>query len=274
MDTLKSSETTLVNRSDINFNPKNIKEHDDAAIRKQLKNFKRIGVLGGIVWNERTGNLIDGQRRLMALDKFNNYNPDDPSTDYSIKVEVVDFDDKTEKEQMVFMAAANTKPDFKLLASVIDDVDYDNIGISMDEYKEVLSLRDVDVEIPTIQEPIFKEEHREQKGTDVTQSEEREEHSVQEKGTDGTQHTEEKEQKGTEEQTEQKKKELVQVMSETPMLSNNDEPIRPIGEKPKQVLTGVIRFADEEEKERFCTMFSIFGDNVFINASDILERIL
>ena len=37
--------------------------------RKNLKaNLKRVGLLGGIVWNEVTGNLVSGHQRISVID--------------------------------------------------------------------------------------------------------------------------------------------------------------------------------------------------------------
>ena len=115
---IKNSETIIIKRSQINLNPINPKRHTDRAVKLQEKNLKKVGFLGGIVWNRNTGNLIDGHRRIMAMDLYYKY---DGANDYDVKVESVELDDKTEKEQLTYMAVGNTKPDIDLIAKYIGD---------------------------------------------------------------------------------------------------------------------------------------------------------
>ena len=123
MKELKQSETRVIKRSQINLNPINPKRHSDEKVKLQKKNLQKIGFLGGIVWNEKSGNLIDGHRRIKAMDLHYKYNGT-PGTDYDVKVEVVNLDDKAEKEQLTYMAVGNTKPDIDLIAGYISDIDY------------------------------------------------------------------------------------------------------------------------------------------------------
>ena len=125
---IKNSETKIIKRSQINLNPINPKRHTDRAVKLQEKNLKKVGFLGGIVWNRNTGNLIDGHRRIMAMDLYYKY---DGANDYDVKVESVELDDKTEKEQLTYMAVGNTKPDIDLIAKYIGDIDpikYQDLG--------------------------------------------------------------------------------------------------------------------------------------------------
>lgn len=137
---MKQSETKIIRRSQINLNPYNPKRHTDEQIKLQRKNLKKVGFLGGIVWNETTGNLVDGHRRIKALDIINKYDGT-PATDYEVKVEAVQMDDKTEKEQMLYMAVGNSKADYNLIAPIVDEIDYSNVGLSEAEYNEILKLR-------------------------------------------------------------------------------------------------------------------------------------
>ena len=133
----KGSETAIIKRSELNFNPSNIKRHEEKAVKQQVKNIRRVGLLGGIVVNKTTGNLIDGHRRIQALDIINKY---DGTNDYDIKVELVEFDEKTEKEQMTYMAVGNSKADYNLIAPFIDDIDYSNAGIDESDYQRIREL--------------------------------------------------------------------------------------------------------------------------------------
>ena len=148
---LQQSETRTIKRSAINLNPYNPKRHSDDEINRQLKNFRKVGYLGGIVWNEATGNLVDGHRRVFAQDIFYKYGQDGEN-DYDLKVEVCNLDEKTEKEQLTFMSMANGKPDFQLIADYIGDIDFANAGLSEAEYKAILEFvpSESDIELPPI----------------------------------------------------------------------------------------------------------------------------
>jgi hypothetical protein len=143
MKEIKQSETRVIRRSRINLNPVNPKRHSDDKVKLQKKNLQKIGFLGGIVWNERTSNLIDGHRRIKAMDLHYKYDGT-PGTDYSIKVEVVNLDDKTEKEQLTYMAVGNTKPDIDLIANYISDIDYLDVGLDASELNDILSIAGVE----------------------------------------------------------------------------------------------------------------------------------
>lgn len=147
---IKQSETREISRLQINLNPINPKRHSDEKIKLQKKNLQKVGFCGGIVWNERSGNLIDGHRRVKAMDIIYGYDGT-PATDYKIKVEVVNFDDKTEKEQLTYMAVGNTKYDLDLISEYITDIDVDNLGLSESELSDILSMTssvEVEVESP------------------------------------------------------------------------------------------------------------------------------
>ena len=152
---LKQSETRNIRRSEINLNPVNPKRHTDEAVKLQKKNLQKVGFLGGIVWNERTGNLIDGHRRVMAMDLHYKYDGT-PETDYSLKVEVVSLDEKQEKQQLTYMAVGNTKADIDLIARYAPDIDLSNVGLGADELASITSLIGAaDLDIPDIGAELF-----------------------------------------------------------------------------------------------------------------------
>lgn len=139
---VKQSITTIVKRSQIKFAPYNPKNHTKQSIDLIKKNLKNVAFLGGIVWNDETGNLIDGHKRLMALDLINKY---DESNDYDIKVEKITLDPKTEKEQNVFQTRSRTDFDEELMRVLLQDIDYKNAGL--DEF----DLNYYGVSIPEIE---------------------------------------------------------------------------------------------------------------------------
>ena len=126
-------------RSQITLNPYNPKRHSDRQVSEQKKNLQRVGYLGGVTWNETTGNLVDGHRRIKAMDLLNKYDGT-PATDYPVKVEKVAFDDKQEKEQMTFMALGNTKADYGMIAEYLPDIDYTLAGIDDYDLSQIRSF--------------------------------------------------------------------------------------------------------------------------------------
>lgn len=128
----KKSETVTINRTQINFAPYNPKKHTKDKIEQIRKNFKRVGFLGGIIWNENTGNLIDGHKRVSVLDIIHKYNGT-KDTDYKIKVEKIFLDEKTEKEQNIFQTESRTELDIELMQSLIPEIDYQNAGLNLED---------------------------------------------------------------------------------------------------------------------------------------------
>lgn len=152
---LKQSETRNIKRSEINLNPVNPKRHTEDAVKLQKKNLQKVGFLGGIVWNERTGNLIDGHRRVKAMDLYYKYDGTH-ETDYTLKVEAVSLDEKQEKEQLTYMAVGNTKADIDLIARYAPDIDLSDVGLGADDLAAIGSLvGTADLDIPDIGTELF-----------------------------------------------------------------------------------------------------------------------
>lgn len=145
---IKQSESREMQRSQINFanyNPRKM----PAEARKKLKaNIKRVGILGGIVWNEVTGNLVSGHQRLSVIDEVNKFNSETNENDYSIRVEVVQMDEKTEKEQNIFMNNRNVQGDFDsdMLRGMLDGIDYNLAGLN-DFDLNMLGIGEMDLNI-------------------------------------------------------------------------------------------------------------------------------
>lgn len=72
-----------------------------------------------LVWNKTTGNLISGHQRLKILDKL------EKGKDYLLTVAQVEMDEKTEKEQNIFMNnnRAQGYYDIELLKNIVPDID-------------------------------------------------------------------------------------------------------------------------------------------------------
>lgn len=143
-------ETRTVKRSVIKlavYNPRTISEE----ARKKLKaNLKRVGMLGGIVWNEDTRNLVSGHQRISVMDEVNKYDPMSKENDYEIKVEVVHMTEKQEKEQNLFMNNRSVQGEFdnEMLKELLSDIDFDSAGF--DEFDlealglDITSMKDVE----------------------------------------------------------------------------------------------------------------------------------
>lgn len=92
-----------------------------AARRKLSHLIKKHGLVGGIVWNQRTGVLVGGHQRLSVIDDLEHAAGRD---DYSITVDVVDIDPIEERELNVALnnQEAQGQFDFELLANVVGEV--------------------------------------------------------------------------------------------------------------------------------------------------------
>lgn len=127
------------------YNPRKISE----KARKQLKaNLKRVGLMGGIVWNESSGNLVSGHQKVGIMDEVNRYDPETHKNDYKIRVEVVHLTEKEEKEQNLFMnnRAVQGEFDDDLLIKMLGDIEYQNAGFD-DFDMEMLGIVDIPEEI-------------------------------------------------------------------------------------------------------------------------------
>lgn len=127
---IKQSETVIIKRSKVNFAAYNPRKKDKNVIEKLKKNFKKVGFMGGVAWNPVTGNLIGGHKRVETLDLIYGYDGT-PETDYDIKVESIELDEKTEKEQNIFLnnKRAQGETDFILMAEMIKDIDIEAAAI-------------------------------------------------------------------------------------------------------------------------------------------------
>lgn len=258
MKKIEQSETRTIKRSEIVLNPFNPKVHSEVEVKRQLANFKSKGNLGGIVWNERSGRLISGHKRTLALDMYYKYDGT-AEKDYDIKVEVADYDDKEEKEQMVFMSGINdTAPDYNLIANIIDDIDYKESGISEEDYNAISQLKEVtDRDLETFGEIDFMEEEflpkpkKEEKREPVFELP----------------------------RTEKTSEEILQEHEEKPKMSKEEVKERKRNcEKTNDAYMDkveryiILNFADQEEKLMFCEALGLqCKDNMVVSGKEILE---
>lgn len=127
-----TSEIVELKRSQIHFasyNPRKITHEGKAALKRSLK---RYGVLGGIVVNKRTNNtLVGGHQKVAILDEIFKY----PENDYTLRVELVDVDEKKEKEANLVLNNQNVggEWDYDALREIIPDIDYKDAGFTEED---------------------------------------------------------------------------------------------------------------------------------------------
>lgn len=124
-----TSETHTLLRSQIHpssYNPRVISEEGRKALKRSIKLY---GVVGGIVVNKQTGyTIVGGHQKVNILDEINHF----PEKDYELKVEVIDVDEKREKELNITLNNPNVSGDWDAdkLASLIPEIDYKAAGLT------------------------------------------------------------------------------------------------------------------------------------------------
>ena len=128
-------EIKKIHRSEVKNAPYNPRKIKPSAKKKLENNLKSIGLLSPIVWNKRTGNIVSGHRRLEASDRINK------TKDYIVTVSAVDLDEKTEKEQNVFMNNKDAQGffDFDMLKEMHKEIDIKAAGF---ETADILKFSD------------------------------------------------------------------------------------------------------------------------------------
>ena len=133
---VKQAEQITVKRSEIHAAPYNPRKITPEAAKLLKDNLKRVGLLGGIVWNQRTGNLVSGHQKMAQMDAINRYDPDNPDTDYEFRVEVVDLPENEEKQQNLFMNNKNAQGvyDDDMLREMLSDSEVDYRFAGFDDF--------------------------------------------------------------------------------------------------------------------------------------------
>lgn len=123
------SESVELNRSAIHFagyNPRKLSNESRKTLKRGIKKF---GLVGGIVVNKRTGlTVVSGHQRLSVMDELQKF----PDNDYRIRVDVIDVDEKQEKELNILMNNPNAQGtwDYDSLARLVPDIDYKDAGLT------------------------------------------------------------------------------------------------------------------------------------------------
>lgn len=124
-----TSESVVMNRSEIHFADYNPRKIDEEAKKTLKRGIKKFGMVGGFVVNKQTGNtLVGGHQRMAVLDDLHKF----PENDYQVRVDLIDVDEKSEKELCVLLNNPNAQGlwDFDQLAELIPDIDYKSAGLT------------------------------------------------------------------------------------------------------------------------------------------------
>ena len=127
------SEVVELQRSAIHlatYNPRVISEESRKALKRIIKKY---GLVGGIVVNKQTGlTVVSGHQRISVMDELQKYDSKTKENDYKLRVDVIDVDEKTEKELNIAMNNPNAQGswDRDKLAEMIPDIDYRDVGLN------------------------------------------------------------------------------------------------------------------------------------------------
>lgn len=108
------------------YNPRHISPEGKANLKRSIKKY---GVLGGIVVNAQTGNtLVGGHQKILIADEIYGY----PETDYALRAELINVDEKTEKQINVTLNNPNVGGDWNYdkLRELIPQIDYKDVGLT------------------------------------------------------------------------------------------------------------------------------------------------
>ncbi|QUB64860.1 ParB N-terminal domain-containing protein [Prevotella melaninogenica] len=128
-----TSESVELLRSQIKLhenNPRTISDENRKALKRGIKKF---GMVGGIVVNKRTGyTLVSGHQRLSVMDELQKYNADTKENDYPIRVDLIDVEEKEEKELLILLnnPSAQGEWNYDTLRELIPDIDYKDAGLT------------------------------------------------------------------------------------------------------------------------------------------------
>ena len=167
-----TSESVELKRSQIKLhenNPRVISDENRKALKRGIKKF---GMVGGIVVNKRTGNtLVSGHQRLSVMDELQKYNPETKENDYLIRVDLIDVEEKEEKELLILLnnPSAQGEWDYDALRELIPDIDYKDAGlteqdldiIGVDFHFQTEEESTIAGELDTLMEPVRAEHEAE-----------------------------------------------------------------------------------------------------------------
>ena len=126
------SEVVELMRSQIHlasYNPRVITEEGKKNLKRIIK---RYGLVGGLVVNKQGFVLVSGHQRITVMDELMKYDPQTKENDYKLRVDLIDVDEKTEKELNIALNNPNAQGTWNRdkLAEMIPDIDYKDVGLS------------------------------------------------------------------------------------------------------------------------------------------------
>lgn len=128
-----NSKSIELKRSQIkpaSYNPRIISEEGKKALKRSIKLY---GVVGGIVVNQATGyTVVGGHQKVAVLDELNKYDKSTHENDYTLRVELINVDEKTEKQLNITLNNPNVGGswDFDALARIVPDIDWKDAGLT------------------------------------------------------------------------------------------------------------------------------------------------
>lgn len=128
-----NSKSVELKRSQIkpaSYNPRTISEEGRKALKKSIKLY---GIVGGIVVNKSTGyTIVGGHQKVSVLDELNKYNEETHENDYTLRVELIEVDEKREKQLNITLNNANVggQWDYDALRELVPDIDWKDAGLT------------------------------------------------------------------------------------------------------------------------------------------------
>lgn len=137
-----------IHRSKLKNAPYNPRTISEKAYKKLKSNLKKRGMMQPPIWNARTGNIISGHQRLSVLDSLMG------TQDYMVKVAKVDLDEKTEKEQNIFINNPEAMGEWDLdkLDKLFSEIDLEESGFDIIDIHQLFGENPL-YEKPTEEQP-------------------------------------------------------------------------------------------------------------------------
>jgi ParB-like chromosome segregation protein Spo0J len=96
-------EVIEIERKEIKNAPYNPRVITPGARKRLQAGIKKLGLLGPITWNKRTGNIVSGHQRLKILDQITPRDERNEDGGYNVTVAAVDLNDIQEREANLLM---------------------------------------------------------------------------------------------------------------------------------------------------------------------------
>lgn len=135
----QKSTKLLIARTELVNAPYNPRTINRIAAKRLKGSIQSHGLVGGIVWNRRTGHIVGGHQRLNQLDEL------EGTSEYTLEVDVIDVDLDEEKELNIALNNRTMQGEFDndKLAGVIQDLvearrNIERTGFTMHDCQEMI----------------------------------------------------------------------------------------------------------------------------------------